>query len=44
MIAYGLFWGIGVGVLSGLAAVIPKWNYQLLVYASMYTVPLLLWR
>lgn len=43
MIAYGVFWGVGIMVLAGLAAVLPGWQYQLFVYASMYALPLLLW-
>ncbi|XP_077542277.1 solute carrier family 22 member 6-B-like [Haemaphysalis longicornis] len=44
MIAYGIFWGIGIIVLAGLSAMVPGWQYQLLVYATMYVLPLLLWR
>lgn len=44
MIAYGIFWGVGIIVLAGLSAVVPGWQYQLFVYATMYVLPLLLWR
>lgn len=44
MIAYGVFWGVGIILLAGLAAVVPGWENQLFVFATMYALPLLLWR
>ncbi|XP_075536191.1 solute carrier family 22 member 6-B-like isoform X1 [Dermacentor variabilis] len=44
MVAYGIFWGVGIVVLAGLAAVVPGWKAQLAVFATMYALPLLLWR
>ncbi|EEC11959.1 sugar transporter, putative, partial [Ixodes scapularis] len=44
MIAYGVSWGVGVGVLAGISSVVPRWDYQIVIYASMYIAPLLLWR
>lgn len=44
MVAYGIFWGVGIAVLAGLAAAVPGWRVQLAVFATMYALPLLLWR
>lgn len=44
MVAYGVFWGVGIVVLAGLVAAMPRWQSQLAVFATMYALPLLLWR
>ncbi|XP_077485977.1 solute carrier family 22 member 6-B-like [Amblyomma americanum] len=44
MVAYGLFWGVGIALLAGLSAIVPGWQWQLTVYATMYALPLVLWR
>ncbi|KAL1434455.1 hypothetical protein MTO96_011552 [Rhipicephalus appendiculatus] len=44
MVAYGIFWGVGIIVLTGIVHLVPKWQSQLAVFATMYALPLLLWR
>ncbi|KAH6946761.1 hypothetical protein HPB50_015053 [Hyalomma asiaticum] len=44
MVAYGIFWGVGIIVLAGLSAIVPGWQAQLAVFATMYALPLVLWR
>ncbi|XP_037291743.2 solute carrier family 22 member 6-B [Rhipicephalus microplus] len=43
MVAYGVFWGVGIMALAGLVLIMPKWQTQLATFATLYFFPLVFW-